>query len=117
MDSARLSLFEIYCKVHATVDISELCKKLGMSSEEGEKWIIKLGSDAKIDSEAGIIVMIPPNKSIFADICEKTENLSFRSQYLVNAIQKLSQQSNKQPTTIHANWRREFYLKIKGGLA
>lgn len=100
MDAARLAVFETYCKVHATIDIPTLSAKLNMSVEDGERWIVKIGSDAKIDSEAGTVIMQANTQSVFDGIIERTKGLTFRSHVLVNAIERASSQQN---STQHSN--------------
>lgn len=54
LEGARLSIFETYCRIHQSIDVGGLCKKLNMNQAAGEEWIgnlIRNGRmDAKIDS-------------------------------------------------------------------
>ncbi|KAI8610726.1 eIF3 subunit 6 N terminal domain-containing protein, partial [Chytriomyces sp. MP71] len=54
-ETARTMVFETYVKVYREIDIGVLSATLGLSREEGEKWVVDLvrgvKMDAKIDSE------------------------------------------------------------------
>lgn len=99
IDSARLAVFETYCRVHATVDIPTLASKLNMSVEDGERWIVRISTDAKIDSEAGTVVMNTWSQSAYDGIIERTKSLSFRSHVLVSTIEKATQQAERKATS------------------
>ncbi|KAI9357048.1 eukaryotic translation initiation factor 3, subunit 6 [Zopfochytrium polystomum] len=55
MENARLFIFETYCRIHQCIDIKGLSEKLNLDETEGEKWIVNLirnaRMDAKIDAE------------------------------------------------------------------
>ncbi|XP_023223419.1 eukaryotic translation initiation factor 3 subunit E-B-like [Centruroides sculpturatus] len=92
IENARLSIFETFCRIHECISIDMLAEKLNMSPEEGEKWIVNLirnaRLDAKIDSKLGHVVMGTQAVSPYQQLIEKTKTLSFRSQLLVMNIEK-----------------------------
>merc|ERR1711900_81214 len=61
VEAARHLISESYCKVHQRIDIKDLSARLGLNQDEGEKWIVNLirdtRVDAKIDYKEGTVVM------------------------------------------------------------
>ncbi|PRP81608.1 hypothetical protein PROFUN_01115 [Planoprotostelium fungivorum] len=97
MESARLFIFETYCRIHNCIDIGltlfrMLSKKLGMDEEAAEKWIVNLirnaKLDAKIDSQANTVLMGSQHPSVYQKVIERTKALSYRSYVLANNITK-----------------------------
>ena len=90
--SARLQLFEAYCRIHERIDLSVLATKLGMEPIAAEKWIVKMVSDAqvnaKIDSESGHVILGVQPTDVYQQVIEKTKGLSFRSYVLAQNIEK-----------------------------
>ncbi|KAK7953916.1 hypothetical protein PG988_014610 [Apiospora saccharicola] len=64
LDAARHLISESYCKIHSRIDIKDLSTRLGLDQDEGEKWIVNLirdtRVDAKIDYKEGTVVMNHP---------------------------------------------------------
>ena len=94
LKSARLSLFERYCRIHERIDLSLLATKLGMERIAAEKWIVKMVSDAqlnaKIDSQSGHVILGVQPPDVYQQVIEKTKGLSFRSYVLAQNIEKRS---------------------------
>ena len=71
---------------------SDLSTRLGLSASEGEKWIVNLirdtRVDAKIDYQAGTVVMNHPPQSVYQQVIEKTKGAFFRTQVLSSAVAK-----------------------------
>lgn len=71
---------------------SDLSTRLGLSPSEGEKWIVNLirdtRVDAKIDYQAGTVVMNHPPQSVYQQVIEKTKGAFFRTQVLSSAVAK-----------------------------
>ena len=71
---------------------SDLSTRLGLSPSEGEKWIVNLirdtRVDAKIDYQAGTVVMNHPPQSVYQQVIEKTKGAFFRTQVLSAAVAK-----------------------------
>lgn len=57
MDSAWYLISEVYCQIHQKINCANFSKRLDLSQEEGEKWIVsliremKMGAGAKVDLE------------------------------------------------------------------
>lgn len=96
VESARLFIFETYCRIHQCIDIRGLSAKLNLDEVEGEKWIVNLirnaRMDAKIDAETNAVVMGTQYSSIYQQVIEKTRALSFRSSLLASNIEKREQE-------------------------
>lgn len=90
LDAARHLISESYCKIHQRIDIKDLSQRLGLSSEEGEKWIVNLirdtRVDAKIDYKAGTVLMNHPPQSVYQQVIERTKGGFFRTQVLSAAV-------------------------------
>ncbi|KAG0783099.1 hypothetical protein G6F63_010172 [Rhizopus arrhizus] len=95
MESARQFISETYCRIHQKIDIKEMSQRLNLSEEEGEKWIVNLirdtRVDAKIDFEENTVIMNTPVTSIYQQVIERTKTLSFRSQVLASTIKRREQ--------------------------
>ncbi|KAJ2691306.1 eukaryotic translation initiation factor 3 subunit E, partial [Coemansia spiralis] len=92
VENARLYFAEVYCRIHKHIDMARLTKRLNMKQEEGEKWVVKLirdaRMDAKVDLKANTIVMNPSYNPVYQQVIERTKALVFRSQVLNGAIDK-----------------------------
>lgn len=90
--SARLTLFESYCRIHERIDLSMLAEKLGMEQIAAEKWIVKMVSDAqlnaKIDGQSGHVLLGTQPPDVYQQVIEKTKGLAFRSYVLAQNIEK-----------------------------
>ncbi|KAF3763251.1 eukaryotic translation initiation factor 3, subunit 6 [Cryphonectria parasitica EP155] len=90
VDNARHLIFESYCKIHARIDIKGLSASLGLNNEDGEKWIVNLirdtRLDAKIDSKEGTVIMNHPPSSVYQQVIERTKGGFFRTQVLNSAV-------------------------------
>lgn len=51
IENARLFIFETYCRIHNTINISMLAEKLNMDGEQAEQWIVNLIRNAKLDAK------------------------------------------------------------------
>lgn len=95
IDSARLFIFETYCRIHQCIDIKMLADKLNMKQDEAELWIVNLirnaRLDAKIDSEKHHVIMGSTKPSVYQQVSQKTKALCFRSYVLAGNFQKRSQ--------------------------
>lgn len=79
MEQARLHIFETYCKIHKVIDLNMLAEKLNMDSVATEKWIVNLirnaRLDAKIDSQAGTVVMGEQGQTPYEELVERSKQL------------------------------------------
>jgi translation initiation factor 3 subunit E len=70
----------------------DLSTRLGLSQDEGEKWIVNLirdtRVDAKIDYKAGTVIMNHPPMSVYQQVIERTKGGFFRTQVLSAAVAK-----------------------------
>mmetsp|Transcript_44392 Transcript_44392/g.118439 ORF Transcript_44392/g.118439 Transcript_44392/m.118439 type:complete len:109 (-) Transcript_44392:939-1265(-) len=92
VQSARLFIFETYCRIHQCIDIRALADKLSMGQEEAELWIVNLirnaRLDAKIDSEKHHVIMGSTKPSVYQQVITKTKTLVFRSSVLAGNLLK-----------------------------
>ncbi|KAL1991356.1 hypothetical protein VTN49DRAFT_5348 [Thermomyces lanuginosus] len=90
VDAARHLISESYCKIHQRIDIRDLSTRLGLNQDEGEKWIVNLirdtRVDAKIDYKEGTVVMNHPPQSVYQQVIERTKGAFFRTQVLSAAV-------------------------------
>ncbi|KAH9905942.1 putative eukaryotic translation initiation factor 3 subunit 6 [Xylariomycetidae sp. FL2044] len=90
VDGARHLISESYCKIHARIDIKDLSARLGLNQDEGEKWIVNLirdtRVDAKIDYKEGTVIMNHPPSSVYQQVIERTKGGFFRTQVLSAAV-------------------------------
>ena len=68
----------------------DLSARLGLNQDEGEKWIVNLirdtRVDAKIDYKDGTVVMNHPPQSVYQQVIERTKGISFRTALLSQAV-------------------------------
>ena len=90
IENARLFIFQEFCRIHQTIDLRMLSEKLNMDLDAAELWIANLIRDArlnaKIDSQAGTIVMKQSYASAYEQVLEKTRGLSVRCFQLANTL-------------------------------
>lgn len=116
IEGARYLISEAYTRIHQRVSIEDLSKRLNLSREEGEKWIVNLVRDtrvgnassalanqdakAKIDFKAGIVEMsnafsqtTPP---IYQSVIEQTRGFTFRTAAMGQAIDRKAHPQQQQ---------------------
>ncbi|KAJ1997253.1 eukaryotic translation initiation factor 3 subunit E, partial [Coemansia sp. S85] len=90
--NARFYFAEVYCRIHKRIDLAGLTRRLNMKQEEGEKWIVKLirdtRMDAKVDFKDNSVIMNPTYNPVYQQVIERTKALVFRSHVLNGAIEK-----------------------------
>jgi translation initiation factor 3 subunit E len=101
MEAARLAIFEMYCRVHRTIDMKALSSKLAMQEDgEAEKWIVNLirnaRLDAKIDSQDGRVVMGMPQNSVHRQVIDKTRDLAARTCSMVAQFERMGKRKTFQ---------------------
>jgi translation initiation factor 3 subunit E len=94
MENARIAIFEMFCRIHKTIDIKKIANKLAIKEEKkAEKWIVNLirnaRLDAKIDSEKGRIVMGMPQTSVYRQVIDKTRDLAARTISMVAQFERM----------------------------
>ncbi|KOS17814.1 Eukaryotic translation initiation factor 3 subunit E [Escovopsis weberi] len=92
VNAARHLICESYCKIFSRMNIRDLSAKLGLNPDDGEKWIVNLiretRLDAKIDSQDGTVIMNHPPNNVYQQVIEKTKGGFFRTQVLNAAVSK-----------------------------
>ncbi|OQR97164.1 eukaryotic translation initiation factor 3 [Achlya hypogyna] len=102
MENARLLTFEIYCRIHQTIDITMLAEKLAMNEKgDAERWIVDLirnaRLDAKIDSQQDVIVMDPRYDSVYRQVITKTKDLAARTTSMISQFDRLGGKRQQRP--------------------
>ena len=87
VDRARHFMSEVYCRIHHKIDIADLSSRLGLSADEGERWIVELVRDArldaKIDLQKNIVTMNKMAPSVHQTISDRSKQLLERAQYVL----------------------------------
>jgi len=100
MNNARFAICEAFCKIHSTIDIGMMAKKLRLSMEESEWWIVNLirGAklDAKIDSAKNLGIVTSQAPSVYQQLLDKTKTLSLRAGVLASNLERGKVQAQKE---------------------
>ncbi|VDK52513.1 unnamed protein product [Anisakis simplex] len=94
-ESARLLIFEMFCRIHQCISLEMLAERLNMQQVvEAERWIVDLIRNyriegAKIDSKLGQVVMGATSSSTHEQVMENTKRLTFRSQQAALQLEKV----------------------------
>ncbi|GFE53186.1 PCI domain-containing protein [Babesia ovis] len=89
-EQSRHIIFETYCRIHKSINLDLIAKKVNMSSLEAERWIVGLirhsHLEAKIDSEKNCVEIstVPPN--LYQQVIDKTQNLALRSNIILQNL-------------------------------
>ena len=108
VEAARHLISESYCKIHQRIDIGDLSQRLGLDAAEGERWIVNLirdtRMDGKLDYQEGTVLMNHPANSVYQQVCpdllvalphnpdlssqviERTKGSYFRTSVLSSAV-------------------------------
>jgi len=82
-ERSRYLYSEAYCKVHNQINIQQLSGQLGLSADEGEKWIVNLireaRLDAKIDLKENMVHMNRYDVTAHQTVIDKTKSILERS--------------------------------------
>ncbi|KAK9477765.1 eIF3 subunit 6 N terminal domain-containing protein [Lipomyces japonicus] len=103
LEAARHLVSELYCQIHQRIDIKDLSARLNLSDEEGERWIVNLIRDTRVDAKInytdGTVIMNHPPQSVYQQVIERTKGLSFRtSQTLASLLTARSNNATVQVT-------------------
>lgn len=89
-EHARLLIFETYCRIHKRINVEMIAKKVNMSPEAAERWIVNLilhaRLEARIDSEKNRVQMAGSPTSLYQVVTEKTRNLGIRTGLLIQNL-------------------------------
>ncbi|KHN75074.1 Eukaryotic translation initiation factor 3 subunit E [Toxocara canis] len=93
-ESARLLIFEMFCRIHQCISLEMLAERLNMQQVEAERWIVDLIRNyriegAKIDSKLGQVVMGATSSSTHEQVMENSKRLTFRSQQTALQLEKV----------------------------
>jgi len=103
MNNARLAVCEAFCKIHSTIDIGMMSKKLRLSMEESEWWIVNLiraaKLDAKIDSARNTVIVTSQAPSVYQQLLDKTKTLALRAGVLASNIERGKIHAQKEEKT------------------
>jgi len=92
LEGGKLAICEAYCKIHSTIDIGMMAKKLGKTNEESERWIVNLirnsKLDAKIDSAKNQVIVSCQVPNAYQLLLEKTKSLTLRAGVLSSNAEK-----------------------------
>eukprot|EP00998_Keelungia_sp_KM082_P002317 NODE_1281_length_1397_cov_16.858268_g1270_i0.p1 GENE.NODE_1281_length_1397_cov_16.858268_g1270_i0~~NODE_1281_length_1397_cov_16.858268_g1270_i0.p1 ORF type:complete len:423 (+),score=139.21 NODE_1281_length_1397_cov_16.858268_g1270_i0:69-1337(+) len=89
-ESARLLIFEQYCRIHSVIDITMVAAKLDMDCEKAEAWLVNLirqaRLDAHIDAQKNQVIMDVAGAEVPQRIFDRTTQLVGRTQHLVKEL-------------------------------
>lgn len=114
-EHARLLIFQTYCRIQKSINIDMIAKKLHMTAETAERWIVNLirnaRLEAKIDSERNRVEIASPSPNVYQQVLDKARNLVVRTSVLVQNVDRPVGTS----TTTAAVPRGEFGNFRRGG--
>lgn len=91
-EQCRFIIFETYCRIHKSINIEMIASKVNLPTIAAEKWIVNLirnaKLDAKIDSEKNCIDVQSSPPNLYQQIVDKTQNIIMRSNFLVQHLNK-----------------------------
>eukprot|EP00008_Paramoeba_atlantica_P006530 CAMPEP_0201475208 /NCGR_PEP_ID=MMETSP0151_2-20130828/659_1 /ASSEMBLY_ACC=CAM_ASM_000257 /TAXON_ID=200890 /ORGANISM="Paramoeba atlantica, Strain 621/1 / CCAP 1560/9" /LENGTH=439 /DNA_ID=CAMNT_0047855241 /DNA_START=103 /DNA_END=1422 /DNA_ORIENTATION=- len=94
LESARMFIFETYCRIHQCIDISMIAEKLDMTDKDAERWIVNLirnaHFDAKIDSANNQVILANSSANPYHQLIDKTKSAAYKTNEMATGIQKLS---------------------------
>ncbi|KAH7648627.1 hypothetical protein FG379_002097 [Cryptosporidium bovis] len=89
-ENSKLLVFEIYCRIHKSIDLNLVSEDLGMTNIEAERWIVNLirnlHLEGKLDYEHNRVEMIDRTNNQSQLIADKTRNILFRSNILTQNL-------------------------------
>ena len=90
LERARSFIFETYCRIHQCIDVRALSQRLAMPLDDAERWVVNLirneRLNAKIDAQAGTVLMGLSAPSVYESILDRTKQLSFRTFQMSSAL-------------------------------
>ncbi|KAI1722414.1 PCI domain-containing protein [Ditylenchus destructor] len=106
-ESARLLVFEMFCRIHQCISLDMLASRLFMKPEEAERWIVDLIRNfriegAKMDSDKKMVMMGSKPASIHEQVMENTKRLTQRSQQTALQLEKAKQEKGNK-----GQWKNE----------
>lgn len=108
-ENARLLIFEIYCRIHKSIDLNVISNELSMTNIEAERWIVNLirnvHLDGKLDYEHNRVEMIDRSNNPSQLISDKTRNILFRSNLLIQNLSNNPSFNYSNSQKNKPNWR------------
>eukprot|EP01123_Difflugia_compressa_P015353 TRINITY_DN855_c1_g1_i1.p1 TRINITY_DN855_c1_g1~~TRINITY_DN855_c1_g1_i1.p1 ORF type:complete len:485 (+),score=85.79 TRINITY_DN855_c1_g1_i1:73-1455(+) len=105
INNTKFAICEEYCKIHSTMDITMMSKKLQLSEEESETWIVNLirGArlDAKIDTAKNRIIVTSQPQSVYQQVLDKTKILTIRATTVASNIERGKSYRNYQQQKLY----------------
>ena len=99
LEAARRLIFETHCRIHTTLSLQDVATSLKMTDEEAERWTVDLirsaNLEAKIDSDAGAIVLTKDAPEVYQRIVDQTKDLTYRSYQVFNKIRHVKNKGGK----------------------
>lgn len=90
LDHARRFVFETYCAINETVELTLLAESLHMTEQEAERWVVDLlrasGEDARIDSTSKQVIFSVNQPNIYQTVIDRTRDIGHRTRVLAEAI-------------------------------
>ena len=115
-ESARLLIFEMFCRIHQCISLEMLANRLNMDKVEAERWIVNLIRNyriegAKIDSQSGQVVMSAKPIGIHERVMENTKRMTLRSQQVALQLEKV--RTEKKPLK-SGQWKQRGEREVTG---
>lgn len=108
-ENARLLIFEIYCRIHKSIDLNAISNELSMTNIEAERWIVNLirnvHLDGKLDYEHNRVEMIDRSNNPSQLVSDKTRNILFRSNLLIQNLSNNPSFNYNSSQKNKPNWR------------
>jgi len=90
LERARQFIFDAYCRIHQCIDVHAFSQRLAMPVEDAERWVVNLirheRLNAKIDEQAGTVLMGPSGPTLYETIYDRTKQLSQRTYAAVGML-------------------------------
>eukprot|EP00056_Hartaetosiga_gracilis_P017743 m.8303 g.8303 ORF g.8303 m.8303 type:complete len:453 (-) comp6073_c0_seq1:41-1399(-) len=100
-NSARESIFEMYCRVHSSVSLDFIAEKLQLSDLDAEIWIVNLirktDIRASINLEKRLVEIKHYTQSAHKQVLDKTRWLNFKTRMVADTLkQRIANQTKQQ---------------------
>ena len=105
----RVSMCELHCGLNRRVDMTMLSKKMQLSEDEAEKWMVDMVrgtaalDGAKIDSSGKQVIMPVPSKTGHQKVMDRTRELTVRSSILATNVTNLLSEQATYIEQMHLN--------------
>ncbi|CAI7720852.1 eukaryotic translation initiation factor 3, subunit 6 [Plasmodium vivax India VII] len=118
-EQSRYIIFETYCRIHKSINIDMIANKVNLPRDDAEKWVVNLirnaKLDAKIDSEKNCIEISTTLPNLYQQVIDKTQNLTMRSNFLVQVLNRSSTDEHFQKNIRFKNKNEKGKNPKRGG--